>query len=212
MANILEALKWRYATKQYDTVKKLSTAQLDMLIEAMRLSPSSQGLQPWRFIVVSNPEVRARLRAEGGGQPQMTDASQLIVFAIEKNLDEALVEKYLRSVAETRGVGMETLTGYRDMLLGSIKSRSPEQNREWATRQVYIALGVLLATAAHEGIDASPMEGFDPKKFDEILGLEAMGLESKVLAAVGFRSPTDKYASLAKVRFARGDVVVEKQN
>lgn len=210
MKNIIEALQWRYATKEFDTSKKLSVEQLHTLTEALRLSASSYGLQPWGFVVVSNPEARAKLREAAWGQAQITDASELIVLCVKKNVDSALVETWMQSIAKTRGIDIAELKGYADMINGSIAGReNPDAAKEWASRQVYIALGTLLAAAAVEEIDTCPMEGFDNKKFDEILGLDALGLESRVLAAVGFRSTTDKMASLPKSRFPKEDVVVE---
>ena len=214
MKDIIEALKWRYATKEFDTNKKLSAAQLDTLLESLRLSASSFGLQPWKFVVVTNPEIRAKLREAAWGQPQITDASELIVLCVRKNIDDSLVDTYMQSIAETRGVSVDDLKGFSDMIKGSINSRKNADEakvsaKEWAARQVYISLGTLLATAAHESLDACPMEGFDNKKFDEILGLEALGLESLVLAAVGFRLETDKMALVPKSRFSKEEVVIE---
>jgi nitroreductase len=210
MKNIIESLQWRYATKQFDTTKKLTEFQLDMLLTAARLSPSSFGLQPWKFVVVTDPSVRAKLREAAWGQSQITDASALIVFCVRKNIDDDLVDAYMQSIAATRNVSLDSLKSFADNIKGSIKSRpTPESAKEWSTRQVYIALGVLLTTAAHLDIDACPMEGFDPKKFDDILGLAVLGLESRVLAAVGFRSADDKSASMKKVRFPKEEVVVD---
>lgn len=209
MKNIIEALQWRYATKVFDTNKKLSEEQKSVLLESLRMSASSYGLQPWKFVVVTNPEVRMKLKEAAWGQPQITDSSELIVLCVKKNIDSALVDTWMQSIAKQRGVEVETLKGYADMINGSLAGRTPEAAKEWASRQVYIALGTLLTAAAVLEIDACPMEGFDNKKFDEILGLDAMGVESRVLAAVGFRSPEDKMANLPKARFPKEDVVVE---
>lgn len=209
MNNIIDSLKWRYAVQVFDSQKKLSQAQLDTLLEAARLAPSSFGIQPWKFIVVTNPAIRAELRKAAWDQPKVTDASHLVVFAVRKNVDAALVDKYIASTAQIRGLKVEALKGYEDMIKGSIAGRTSEQAKEWGTRQLYIAFGTLLTAAAVEGIDAGPMEGFDPKKFDEILGLEALGLESRIAVAVGFRSPDDKAAQYPKSRFSKEEVVVE---
>jgi nitroreductase/dihydropteridine reductase len=209
MKNIIEALNWRYATKQFDPSKKLSQKEFDALTEAMRLSPSSFGLQPWKFIVVSNPEVRAKLREAAYGQAQVTDASHLIVIAAEKNLSEASVARYVKSTSDVRGVPVESLKAMSDMLNGAIARLNPEQRTEWAARQAYIALGVLVAAAAIEGIDAGPMEGFDPAKFDEILGLDKLGVTSKAMVALGHRLDTDPYIAMKKVRFPKEEVFVE---
>jgi nitroreductase len=201
MNTIIEALNWRYATKQFDTTKKLSEEQLAMLKEALRLSPSSFGIQPWHFIVVENTGLRAKLRAAGYDQPQFTDASHLIVLATEKNIDAVLIEKYLQSVASVKGISIEHLAGFRGMLMGAISAKGEEGARDWAARQTYIALGTLLTAAATLEIDAAPMEGFDPKAVDEILGLEERGLQSRVVVALGFRLASDEAAYRPKVRY-----------
>lgn len=206
---MIDALNWRYATKQFDPEKKISEEQLEVLLEALRLSPSSYGLQPWKFVVVTNPEVREKLRGAAWNQAQVTDASHFVVFAVEKRIDKALVEKYIESVAEARGVAIENLKGFRDMLVNRVESESPKEAKEWATRQVYLALGVLLAITAIKGIDTCPMEGFDAKSFDEILGLNQMNLESRVAVAIGFRSADDVAANFPKVRFPKEEVIVE---
>lgn len=206
MSDILEALKWRYATKQFDKEKKLSGEQLATLKESLRLAPSSFGLQPWHFIIVEDVELRKKLRVAGYDQAQITDASHFIVLATEKNVDASLVEKYKENISIVRNIPVESLTGLSDMLNGAIQMKGEEGAREWAARQVYIALGVLLTTAAVEGIDATPMEGFNPKAFDEILGLEKRGLTSRVMVALGFRASDDPAAEAAKVRYSEEQV------
>lgn len=209
MSNIVSALQWRYATKQFDATKKLSPEQLATLLEAMRLSASSFGLQPWKFIVVSNPAVREQLKAAAYGQPQVTDASHLIVLAAKTNLGDANADEFVADISKTRQIPIEGLAELGTMLKGSIARRTPEQNIEWAKKQCYIALGTLLSAAALEHIDAGGMEGFDAAKFDEILGLPALNLTTAVIAPVGFRSETDPTAKMAKVRFPKSEVVVE---
>jgi nitroreductase len=209
MENVIEALNWRYAVNRFDTAKKLSTVQINELLEAVRLTPSSYGLQPWKFIVVTNPEVRAKLQAAGYNQPKISEASHLIVFAVPTKIDDTLVDTYVQSVSKIRGVPLESLKGYADMIKGSIAGKTPEQRIEWAARQAYIALGVLLTAAAVWRIDAGPMEGFDPAKFDEILGLDELGLRSVVIAAVGYRVIDDVPAEHKQVRFPLKEVVIE---
>ena len=204
--SIIDALNWRYATKKFDPSKKLSAEQLDVLLEALRLSPSSFGLEPWRFIVVTNPKIRAQLRTVGFNQPQITDASHLIVFAAAKDIDNALIDRYIQRVANVRGMSLENLRSRSAMIKEHTNKKTEQKRKEWPTQQVYIALGVLLTTAALEGIDACPMEMFDQQKFDEILGLEKLNVESRVIAAVGFRSPSDDYAHAKKVRFSKDQV------
>lgn len=209
MSTMLEAMNWRYATQQFDTTKKVTPEQLQLLEEATRLSASSFGLQPYKVIVVTNPAVREQLKVAAWGQPKITDASHLFVFAARTNVDLAYVEQYFQLISATRNIPVESLQPLRDMMTGFVTGKSKEALTDWATRQAYIALGTLLVTAAHEHIDAGPMEGFDPKKFDEILGLAAMNLESKVAVAVGFRSADDKMATMAKVRFPASEFFVE---
>ena len=209
MNDILEGMKWRAAINKFDTAKKLTDDQIKKLMETVFLTPSSFGLQPWRFLVVTNPEIRAQLQVAGYNQPKIAEASHLVVFAVEKIVDDKLVDKYMASVGKIRGMAPEALKGYADMIKGSIAGRTPEQNVEWATRQVYIALGTLVAAGAVEGIDVAPMEGFDPKKFDEILGLDKLGLSAVVIAAVGFRSADDPVSKMPKVRYSKDELMIE---
>ena len=209
MTDIIEALNWRYAVSKFDTAKTLSPDQIGTLLEAVRLSPSSYGLQPWKFIVVTNPDIRAKLQAAGYNQPKISEASHLIVFAVPKIIDDALVDTYIQSVSAARAVPVESLKGYADMIKGAIAGKTAEQRVEWAARQAYLALGVLITSAAILGIDTGPMEGFDANAFDDILGLDALGLETKVIAAVGFRASDDSFAEYKKVRFSKDEVVIE---
>lgn len=208
MSNTLENLMWRYATKKYDTTKKLTDEQRHLIMEALRLAPSSFGLQPWKFVHVTNPETREKLKAAAWGQPQITDASDFFVLCSKTVLDDAYVEKYMESIATTRGITTESLAPFEQMVKGSIMARS-EFVAEWNARQVYIPLGFALATAAEHHIDTSPMEGFDAKQFDEILGLTEQGLASRVLLAVGFRAEDDDAQHYKKARFGAEDVFIE---
>ncbi len=208
MNNIINALNWRYATKSFDSSKKLSDEQLDTILESMRLSASSYGLQPWKFVVVSNPETRTALRAAAWDQTQVTDASAFVVLAVRTDVDTAYVDAYMKSIADTRGMNVAALSGFADMIKGTISRRTAEQVIDWSSRQVYIALGTALTTAAQLEVDTCPMEGFDEAKFDEILGLKEMKLASRVCLAIGFRSAEDTSASYKKVRSAKDEVVV----
>ena len=201
---LLERLNWRYATKLFDPNRKISAADWAPLEEALILSPSSGGLQPWKFIVVTDPAVRAKLLPASYGQAQITNASHLVVFASKNNLSEADVDAFIRHVASTRGSTEEALAPFRGMLVGGIVKAQDEPARNaWARNQTYIALGNLLTSAALLGIDACPMEGFDRAQYDEILGLNKQGYASAVIATLGYRASTDKYAEAAKVRFPR---------
>lgn len=203
-------LNWRYATKKFDSTKKLSSQELDDLLEALRLSPSSFGLQPWKFIVVKDHALRAEIRKNAWNQTQVTDASDLIVLCSLKNMDEAYIKNFIVQIAQVRGVSVGSLVGYEQQILGWLKTKTAAELNIWMKRQVYIALGILLSECALKKIDACPMEGFDPVKVDEILGLSSLGLESVTLCPVGFRATDDHYADLAKVRFTKDEVFLQK--
>lgn len=209
MNNIIEALEWRYATKKFNQTKKIENETFEVLLEALRLSPSSYGLQPWKFIVVNNEEIRSKIRVAGFDQPQITEASHLIVFANKKNIDGSLVDEYVGFVSKEKNIEISKLEGLSSMIKGSFSGKSDEGLRSWASRQLYLSLGVLLTSSAILKIDACPMEGFDSTKVDEILGLDSLGLESKVMVALGYRSEDDKSALSKKVRFPDEDVFVE---
>ena len=201
---LLEQLNWRYATKQFDPQRKISAADWSTLESALQLSPSSGGLQPWKFIVVTDPAIRAKLQPASYGQAQIINASHLVVFASKNNFSEADVDAHLKNVSQVQGVPFEALAPYRGMLVGGIvKSMDEAARNAWARNQTYIALGNLLASAALLGIDACPMEGFDHAQYDEILGLKAKGVASSVIATLGYRSAEDKYGAAPKVRFPK---------
>lgn len=200
MKEIQEAYAWRYATKRFDATRKLSKEQLDKLLSAAQMAPSSYGLQPFEIMVVEKDDLRKQLQEAAYGQPQLTEASHVIVFAANKKVDEALIDSFVQRVAKTRGQSTESLQDFRNMMVGAVSGKTEQERFQWAARQAYIALGFLLSTAAIEGIDACPMEGFNNAAFDKILNLESQGLQSVVMATVGFRSADDKYAALPKVR------------
>lgn len=210
MTDLIKALNWRYATKKFDTSKKVSEADLNELLEAARLAPSSYGLQPWTFVVITNPELRKKLREHAWNQPQITDASHLIVLATRTDVDEEYVKHYVEEIARQRNVPVESLKAAQDMMTGDVKSRSKDAVVDWSKHQTYIALGFLLFAAAQKRIDACPMEGFDPAKFNEVLGLKERHLTATVLCAIGYRAGDDKAAQNVKVRFPKPDVVIEK--
>ncbi len=200
MTNITQALHWRYATKQFDTTKKLSDDTVNALKESIQMSPSSFGLQPYKILNVTNPEIREKLKAAAWGQTQLTDASHLFVFAVPADITDTDVDAFISLNMSVRGSTAEDLAGYSSMIKGSVNSRTSEQKQAWAAKQAYIALGFLLETAALLEVDATPMEGFDAGQFDEILGLKEKNLKSVVICALGYRSAEDTYANLPKVR------------
>jgi nitroreductase len=202
---LIEKLGWRYATKQFDRTKIIPATLWQTLEDALVLTPSSFGLQPWKFFVITNPEIRHKLVEHSWGQTQVVDASHLLVMAIKKDLGSSDVDHYIRRIAEVRGVSVESLQGFsnqiKQFMNGSIDLNS------WATRQVYIALGNFMTCAALLGVDACPMEGFIAAKYDEILGLDALGYSSVVLCPAGYRLESDKYSTLAKVRYPKAEMV-----
>ncbi len=205
---LIEALNWRYATKQFDPSRKIPAPVWEALEDALVLSPSSYGLQPWQFFVVTDPEVKAALRPHSWDQPQVTDCSHHVVFAIRTCVDEAFVDRYIARIAEVRGVTAESLGFYKDMMAVDILN-GPRSKwvLEWAARQAYVALGNFMTAAALIGVDTCPMEGMNPEKYDEILGLPAMGFKTVVACPAGYRADGDKYATLPKVRFPKADLV-----
>jgi nitroreductase/dihydropteridine reductase len=206
--SFIEKLNWRYATKKFDHTKKLSTEQLDTLLSAIQLAPSSYGLQSYKVLVVENPAIREQLREAAYGQAQITEASHLIIFASETVIDEALVNKYVDNIAATRSVDRSYLEAYEQVMVGTVNRLAEDQKITWSHKQAYIALGVLLTAAADQHIDACPMEGFMAGKFDEILGLKEKGLTTSVIAPIGFRAQDDDYAKLAKVRRPKSELFI----
>jgi nitroreductase len=207
--DIISQLNKRYATKIFDPSKKVSDNDMGKLLEAIRLSASSMGLQPYKVLVVTDPAIRAELRTAAYNQPQITDAAALLVFAANVKADEKSAEDFMALIAGTRNVSTESLSGYSDMVKGTLKGLNPEQLENWVSKQAYIALGFGLVSAAVLGIDSCPMEGFSAPEFDRILDLNKLGLKSAVVMAVGYRSEDDKYQHLAKVRTKNDDFFIK---
>ena len=207
---LIDRLKWRYAAKQFDSSRKIPSDTWAALEEALVLTPSSFGLQPWTFVVVNDPEIRAKLRAESRNQSQITDSSHFVVFAARTSLDEAYIDRHLDRTATVRAVDRGGLVEQRDRLVNLLVTGPRSKGiREWAARQAYIALGNFLTAAAVLGIDTCPMEGINLTKADEFLGLPERGLAAVVASAAGFRANDDKNAGLAKVRFHADDVILK---
>jgi nitroreductase len=204
---ILAQLRWRYATKKFDPARKIPPEVWAKLEQAMVLAPSSYGLQPWKFIVVTDPATRKKLHPASWNQAQILDASHLVVFAAKNPPTPADVERHAARTARVRGLEIGALDALKQKINGSLERMSPADAHAWATRQTYIALGVFLTACAMAGVDACPMEGFQPEKFDEILGLREKGLSAVVLATAGYRLTNDPAAQLAKSRFDVDDVI-----
>jgi nitroreductase len=211
---LLAQLQWRYAVKAFDASRKIPQASWEAIEQSLVLSPSSFGLQPWRFVTVANPALRAELRKHAWNQGQVTDASHYVVIAAKDRVTEADVEAYVQRIMQVRGGGMNPgLAAYREMMLGSMKNEATLPGANFATytrSQAYIALGFALYTAAAMGIDACPMEGFDPAQYDTLLGLKGTGYHSVVSAAFGYRASSDWLASLKKVRYEADDLFIRR--
>ena len=208
---VIAALHWRYATKKFDATRKLSSEEWAKFEQVLDLSPSSYGMQPYRFVVVMDPALRGQLQAAGYGQSQITDASHLVVFAARTDVTDADVEHYMERISTVRGVERAHLEKFASTIKGDVvHGPRHEAVKEWCARQAYIALGNLMTFAALVSVDVCPMEGFDTARFDEILGLPAEGYRAVVLAAVGHRAADDGAASLPKVRFPDTELIVHR--
>jgi len=205
---LLAQLQWRYATKKFDSGKTISAAAWAALEQALILTPTSYGMQPYKFVVLTDPALRALLVPASWGQTQPVDCSHYIVFAARAQNTEADVDRYLARMSEVRGLPVEALAGFKKVLMGDVVHGARGQVAlEWAARQAYIALGSFMTAAALVGVDTCPMEGFEPPKYDEILGLPAQGYHAVVACAAGYRAADDKYASLPKVRFPASELI-----
>lgn len=196
-----ERLNWRYATKKMDPSKTVSEDKIQRILEAIQLAPTSSGLQPFEVILVTNPEVRAKLREAAFNQAQITDGSHVIVFAAWDNYTAERIDAVVDQIVAERGIAREMVAGYYDNLKSMMLPRPAEANFEHAARQAYIALGLGVTAAAFEEVDATPMEGFNPEQVDEVLGLRARGLRSAAILALGYRATEgDWLQGMKKVR------------
>lgn len=206
---LVDALNWRYATKRFDPTKKIPEADWHALEQALVLSPSSIGLQPWKFFVITDPAVKTQLMGASYRQAQVTDCSHFVAFTARRDIDAAHVERHIARMAEVTGVTPESLEKFRIMTMRNLdKARAAGTLDAWQEHQIYIALGQFMASAAVLGIDTCPMEGIEPEKYDEILGLAGSNYTTAVACAAGYRLPDDKYATMKKVRFKPEDVIV----
>lgn len=205
---VLKQLQWRYATKEFDSSKKIPEDVWKVLEQSLVLAPSSFGLQPWKFFVVRNPEIRHQLVVHSGGQKQVEEASHLVVLTIKEDVNEEDVDSYLQRMSEVRNVPVEKLEGLATMVKGFLNRPSDVFDKDaWSAKQVYIALGFFMFSAAMLEIDTCPMEGIIPHKYDEVLGLKDKGYRTVVACPAGYRLPSDKYATMPKVRFETDNVV-----
>ena len=205
---LVAALSWRYATKKFDAQRKIPDPTWAALERSLVLTPSSFGLQPWQFLVVTDPAIRERLVGASWGQRQVADCSHHVVFAIKKGLTVADVDRYAERILEVRGLHPPAIAGYRKMMTDFV-ARAPEvfDVDDWSARQVYLAVGQFMLAAAVVGVDTCPMEGIVPTQYDEILGLEKTGHATVCACSAGYRAADDRFATIPKVRYPDDDVV-----
>lgn len=208
MNNFIENQNWRYATKKFDSTKKLSIEDLEILKEAIRLSTSSYGLQPYKVLVIENEEIREQLKPASWNQSQITDASHLVVFANITNIGNDEIDSLISNMSETRSTPLESLVGYGDFMKSKINSLSTEQKSSWTAKQTYLALANLMNAAAEMKIDVTPMEGFEASKYNEILGLNELGLNATLVATIGYRHEEDATQHYKKVRKSTNELFI----
>ena len=208
MNTFIENQNWRYATKKFDASKKIAVEDINILKEAIRLSSSSYGLQPYKIIIVENPELRAQLQPAAWGQSQIVDASHIIIFANELNFGETGIDSYFKNVSETRNVTLESMKGYMDFLKTTITALPEEERNNWSAKQTYLALGNLLNAAADLKIDVTPMEGFVPAQSNQVLGLDKLGLNATLIATLGYRHEEDATQHFKKVRKSNEELFI----
>ena len=207
---LLQALQWRYATKAFDPSRRIAPETWQALEQSLVLSPSSYGLQPWKFLLIRDRALRQQLRPHAWDQSQITDCAELVVFLGRRSIEQADVDRLIDTTCQTRGLQSEQISGYADLLRRNVVEHEQVPASEvahWNGRQVYIALGTFMTAAALLGVDTCPIEGFDPAAFDRLLGLESSPWRCWVVCAAGYRSREDSYAQLAKVRYPSSELI-----
>ncbi|MGB2760529.1 MAG: NAD(P)H-dependent oxidoreductase [Maribacter stanieri] len=207
MNSIVDKLNWRYATKKFDSSKKVSEKDLETLLEAARLTASSYGLQPYEIYVIEDTNVRQKLRKASYDQPQITDASYLIVLANKPTFNETMIDDYIANIMAIRGVSKEDLKGFSQTMKSTLLDLPDAYKNTWTSNQAYIVLGNLMTVASEMKIDTCPMEGFDKAKYNEILGLTDKDLNAAVVLAVGYRSADDTTQHYPKVRYSKEQII-----
>lgn len=205
----IDALKWRYATKKFDPTKLLSEEKVKMLKHTFNLTATSYGLQPLKMVVISNKELQLRLKENSFNQKQIDTASHVLVICIEDRVNEEFIRNYFQRVKHVREVPDEILKPFREFLVDDFNSKAKDEIEAWAINQAYLALGTLLTVCAAEEIDACPMEGFLPEKYDEILKLKEKNLKSVLVLPVGYRADDDEFSTFKKVRRPLEEVIIE---
>ena len=208
MSAFLEQQNWRYATKKFDSTKIISNEDLSTLKEAIRLSSSSYGLQPYQVFIIENKDLRAKIQPAAWGQAQIVDASHLFVFANRTDVTNEDIDKYLKNVSETRNIPETALAGYGGFMKNGIGAKSIAEKTDWTSKQTYLALANLMNAAAELKIDVTPMEGFVPNEVNEILGFNELGLSTALIAPVGYRSEEDATQHQKKVRKSNEELFI----
>jgi nitroreductase len=208
MSSFLDHQNWRYATKKFDPSKKISNEDLEILLEAIRLSSSSYGLQPYKILIIENKDLRAKIQQSAWGQSQVVDASHLLVFANQTDVSDSQIDEFIENTSKTRGVALEALAGYQGFMKSKISELSADAKNIWNSKQTYLALANLLNAAAELKIDVTPMEGFSPAEVNEILGLKELGLNASLLAPIGYRHSEDATQHYKKVRKSKEELFI----
>ncbi|MFK7734524.1 MAG: NAD(P)H-dependent oxidoreductase [Pirellulaceae bacterium] len=203
--NLLEQLNWRYAVKKFDSTRTIDENTWQTLEESLILSPSSYGLQPWKFAVITDPKLKAKLPAASWKQNQPKDCSHMVVLAARKTMDAGYIADHMKTVVETRKLPSDALEGYQKMLVGIVEGM--DGHFDWNARQVYIALGQLMVAAAMLGVDTCPMEGIVPDQYDELAGFKGTDYATVVGCACGYRHPEDVQSQAAKVRYSADSLI-----
>ncbi|UJH92936.1 NAD(P)H-dependent oxidoreductase [Antarcticibacterium sp. 1MA-6-2] len=208
MENI-KALKWRYATKKFDSQKLLPKGKIEVLKNAFNLTATSYGLQPIKLVIIQNKELQEKLVKYSFNQKQVATASHVLVICIENKVDREFIERYFKRVHAIRATPADILQPFQNFLIGDFEKKHIDEISVWATNQAYLALGTLMTVCATEAIDACPMEGFEPKEYNDLLGLEDRNLESVLVLPVGYRAKDDMFSEFEKVRRPLSDVIIE---
>lgn len=209
MNNILDALEWRYAVKKFDDKASLTEQQILEVKKVFNLSASSYGLQPYKMIVVQNPELKEKLVPASFGQQQISQSAAILVFAVRTDFGMDYIDQFFKDMSTKRQIPLENLEGYKNFMKGSFANKSEDEISSWATKQVYLTMGHMLASLAVLQIDACPMEGLDPQAYDKILDLDAKQLKTIVAMPIGVRAPDDASATALKVRKDLSDIIID---
>ncbi|QBN18081.1 NAD(P)H-dependent oxidoreductase [Flavobacterium nackdongense] len=208
MNTFLDHQNWRYATKKFDSSKKISNQDFELLLEAIRLSSSSYGLQPYKILIIENQDLRAKIQQAAWGQSQVVDASHLLIFANQTDISDAQIDEFFENTSKTRGIEIESLAGYQGFMKSKINELSADAKNIWNSKQTYLALANLMNAAAELKIDVTPMEGFSPADVNEILGLKELGLNASLLAPIGYRHSEDATQHYKKVRKSKEELFI----